>query len=465
MFGKKKEVDRTFIFESMPVNKAILALAIPTIMNQLVNIFYNLADTFFVGKLNNPYMVSALSLSASVMLLLTACASLLVVGGCAVISKSLGEGNVKKAEDVAVHLPLMALCIGAVISILSLIFIDKFAWYAGATEYSFEYTKEYLKWVIGFNAIPNLLGATLGAGLRGRGYSKYEMFGLSFGNILNIILDPIFIFVFKMGVKGAAVATFISSCCAAVLFMIIANRMQKKEHLYTPYKEFRFQMDIVKEVVAIGFPAWLHQFLTSIVNTRFLNLVKTYSDAAVAAVGIGRKLEHFFGQAVIGLYQGCIPLISYNYGSRNYNRLNEVRKKSLSMGLIFGAFAMLLLVPFAKQFTEIFIRDEQTVAFGIIFVRIYAAFPFLMAVNNNCRTVYQAIGKKKLSVAISIFRNVVLFFPLIYVMNHFFGVVGLVSTNLVSDVLIDIYALIAMKREMKRIKAEFEKPGISAENA
>lgn len=465
MFGKKKEVDRTYIFESMPVNKAILSLAIPTIMNQLVNIFYNLADTFFVGKLNNPYMVSALSLSASVMLILTACGSLLIVGGCAVISKSLGEGNVKKAEDVAVHLPLMALIIGAVISILSLSFIDKLAWYAGATEYSFEYTKEYLKWVIGFNAIPNLVGCTLGAGLRGRGYSKYEMIGLSTGNILNMILDPIFIFVFKQGVRGAAVATFISSCIAAVLFMIIANKMQKQAHLYTPYKEFKLQWSIIKEVFSIGFPAWLHQTLTSIVNTRFLNLVKTYSDAAVAAVGIGRKLEHVFGQAVIGLYQGCIPLVSYNYGNRNYKRMNEIRKQSLYIGMIFGFCAMVILMPFAKQFTQIFIKDEATVAFGIIFVRIYAAFPFLMAVNNNCRTVYQAIGKKKLSMSISIFRNVVLFLPLIYIMNHFFGVVGLVATNIVSDVLIDIYSQLAMSKEMKRIKKEFENTEISTENA
>ena len=465
MFGKKKEVDRTYIFESMPANTAILSLAIPTIMNQLVNIFYNLADTFFVGKLNNPYMVSALSLSGGVMLIMTACGSLLIVGGCAVISKSLGEGNVRKAEDVAVHLPLMALCIGAVISILSLIFIDQFAWYAGSTEFSFEYTKEYLTWVIGFNAIPNLVGCTLGAGLRGRGYSKYEMIGLSFGNILNIILDPIFIFVFDMGVKGAAVATFFSSCSAAILFLIIAFRMQKKAHLYTPIKKFKVQGPIIKEVISIGFPAWLHQTLSSLVNTRFFNLAKAYSDSAVAAVGIGRKLEHFFGQAVIGLYQGCIPLISYNYGNRNYERMNEIRKKSLKMGVIFGLCAMVIIVPFAKQFTQIFIKDEATVAFGIIFVRIYAAFPLLMSVNNNCRTIYQAIGKKKQSMSISICRNVVLFLPTIYIMNHFFGVVGLVSSNLVSDILIDIYALFVMNKEMKRIKMEFENTEISTKSA
>ena len=465
LFKKKQEVSRQEIFENMNASKAILSLAIPNILNQLVNIVYNLADTLYIGQLNNPSMVAALTLSTTVMIALTAFCNLLVVGGCAVISKALGAGDKKRAEDVASHCPILAVCIGIVLGGVVLLFLEPLSWFAGATESCIEYTKEYLFWVIGLNAIPNLLGTTLGAGLRGRGYSKYEMIGLSFGNVLNIILDPIFIFGMDMGVKGAAMATWISSMCSMILFMFICQRMQKKEHLYTPWKEFKFDWGIVKDVLSIGFPAWLHQIITSYVNMSFMKVVKEYSDAAIAAVGIARKLEHVAGQMVIGLYQGCIPLISYNYGNRNYNRMNEIRKKSMQIGIIFGCFAIAVLFPFARQFARLFIKEEVTVKFATLFVRVYSTLPLCMAINNNCRTTYQAIGNKKQSTAISIIRNLVLFLPLIYIFNHFFGINGVIFAQPTADALIDIYSIIAAEKVMKQIKAEFENTEISTKNA
>jgi len=451
---KKKEVARTEIFENMPPVKAILTLAIPTILNQLVNIIYNLADTFYIGKLNNPSMVAALSVSSVMMIMLTSCCSLMIVGGCAVIAKALGNKNMKRAEDVAIHCPLIAFVFGSFVSLVMIIFINPITWYAGATESCFEYTKTYLLWVVGYNAVPQIFGMTMGAVLRGRGYSKYEMLGLTCGNILNIILDPLFIFTFGIGFEGAAIATFISSCVSMTIFLVLANRMQKKEHIFTPYKEFKFQWDIVKDVVSTGFPAWFHQFFSSIVNTRFMNLLKVYSDAAIAAAGIGRKIEHVAGQIVIGLYQGSIPHISYNHGNRNFERMNTIRKTSLKIGITFGIIALLVIAPFSKQFTQAFIMDEATVAFGIIFVRIYSSFPLLMAINNNCRTVFQALGEKKKSTRISLIRNVVLFLPVMYLMNHFFGVVGLILSNEVTDAIIDIYSLISMRKTMNRLKTE-----------
>ncbi|MCQ2553636.1 MAG: polysaccharide biosynthesis C-terminal domain-containing protein, partial [Clostridia bacterium] len=218
MFGKKKEaVSRIFIFEEMTPVKAVLTLAIPTIINQLVNVIYNLADTFYVGRLNNPAMVAAISLAAPVMIMLTGMANLFVVGGCALIAKALGAKDIDKARQLATLCPLMAFCVACVISFFSLTFIDNLAYYAGALETNFVYTRDYLFWVFGMNAIPSMVGVTLGAGLRGRGYSKFEMVGITSGNILNIILDPIFIYYFGWGIAGAAWATILSSLISCIV--------------------------------------------------------------------------------------------------------------------------------------------------------------------------------------------------------------------------------------------------------
>ncbi len=451
----KKEVSRTEIFESMSVDKAIITLAVPTIMNQLVNVIYNLADTFFVGKLNNSSMVAALTLSATIMILLTAFSSLFVIGSCAVISTSLGSGNLKRAKDVYVTAPILAFIVGAIITLIMTIFLEPISWLAGSTESCIEYTKQYLFWVIGINAIPFTVGNTIGACLRGRGYSKYEMLGLSIGNILNIILHPIFIFVFDLGVKGAAIATMLSATVSLVIFVVITLKKQKESDLFTSLKEYKFSLMLAKEILSMGFPAWLHQIVAGITNTMFMNLTKTYSDAAIAAVGISRKLEHVSGQFMIGLYQGVIPLISYSYGQKNFERLNSVRKRSLFYGMMIGVASMLVLIPFSRQFTLLFIKDEATVIYGILFVRIYSALPFTMSPNNNCRTVFQAIGMKKQSTRISILRNVILFVPVMYLLNHFFGIYGLILSNLISDIIVDIYALISMNKAMNRLKNEF----------
>ena len=452
----RKEVSRTEIFETMPIYKAIIALAIPNIINQLANVVYNLADTFFVGKLNNSSMVAALSLTAMVILVLTAFSNLFSIGSCAVIARSLGEKNKKKAEDIATMAPIMAAAVGVIITILVILFRKQIALYSGANETSLEYTMQYQFWVVGMNAVPILCSTTLGAGLRGRGYAKYEMYGITLGNILNVILDPIFIFAFGMGVRGAAIATFISTFISLVFFIFISSRMQKREHLYTPLKEFKFDFSYAWQIMTTGFPAFLNSFLASIVHTRLMNAVKGYSDAAIAAMGIARKIEHTFGQAVIGLNHGIIPLISYNYGNKNLGRLKEVRNKSAALGLIWGLICAVIVFPLARQIITIFINDEATIAYGIGVVRMYAFLPLGMSYNNNVRTTLQALGKKKTASIYTIGRLAVLYLPMMYLLTHFFGFYGTAFTPISIDIVSDIVGFFLMRRIFRQIQDEFE---------
>ena len=449
----RKEVSRTEIFENMPVYRAILTLAIPNVINQLANVIYNLADTFFIGRLNNSSMVAALSLTAPVMLVLTAISNLFCVGSCAVIAAAMGSKDRKKAEDVAVLAPFMALAAGILTSVLIILFPETIALYSGATAANIEYVKQYQFWVLAMNAVPILCSTTIGAGLRGRGYSKYEMYGITLGNILNVILDPVFIFVFNMGVAGAGAATFVSTAVSLLFFLFIAAGMQKKEHLYTPLREFRFSGSYAMQILATGFPAFLHNLITSVTNTVQMNVIKSNPDAAVAALGIGRKIEHTFGQVIIGMTQGVIPLMSYNFAAKKYSRLKEITKKSLILCMGWGLIAVIVLFPFPAAVMKLFIKDEATVSYGIGLVRIYSFLPLCICPQCNIRTFLQSVGEKKLSSFFSILRQIVIYIPMLLLLDRFFGFYGAAFTNVGTDIIAGIIGIPLYIHVMKKARA------------
>lgn len=452
----KVDPDKRELFETMPVYRAILALAIPNVINQLANVIYNLADTFFIGKLNNSSMVAALTLTMSVMILITAVSNLFCIGSCAVIAAALGAKDEKKARDVATMTPIMALVFAVVFCVLVQCFREPIALYSGASETSLEYTMQYQFWVLGLYPIPFLVSTSIGAGFRGRGHAKYEMYGLTLGNVLNIILDPVFIFVFGMGVSGAALATFLSTVISCTFMIVIARRVHSKEAIYSPLKGFRFNWSYAKSIVTTGFPAFLHSVLASVVNTFNLNQIKKYSDAAVAAYGICRKIEHTFGQVVIGLCQGTIPLISYNYTNKNHQRLTEVRKKSIILIIIWAAISVAIILPFARQIMRLFIEDEATVNFGIPVVMMYAFLPLTMGYNNNSRTTLQSLGKKKISSLFSILRQILITVPLIIIADRYFGFYAICAVPLIADIITDVVASFILRRTLRDIKADFE---------
>ncbi|MBQ9891065.1 MAG: MATE family efflux transporter [Firmicutes bacterium] len=454
----KKEISRTFIFESMTPYKAILTLAIPNVVNQLANVIYNLADTFYIGRLNNSSMVAAITVTTFLVLILTALSNLLCIGSCAVIASSLGSKNRKKAEDIALMTPIMALVFGIFITAVMIIFRKPIALYSGASETSLAYTMQYQFWVMGMNAIPILVSTSLGAGMRGYGYSKYEMYGITMGNILNIILDPIFIFGFGMGINGAGFATFLSAFISMCYFIVQAQRMQKRNHLYTEYRNFSFNFSYAWQVITTGFPAFLHSLLASLVNTASMNIMKTYSDAAIASLGIVRKIEHFFGQMIIGLNQGVIPLISYNYANKNYDRLKKVRDKTVQLCMLWGLVALVILFPLAKQFMMLFINDPETIKFGTPLVQMYAFIVLTMAYNNNARCVLQALGKKRQSSVYSIVRQVILYLPLLIILNKLFGFYGAAFAPIAADLISDITGFFITRNVFRQIKAECEAP-------
>ena len=255
-----------------------------------------------------------------------------------------------------------------------------------------------------------------------------------------------------MGVVGAASATFISSSTSFIFFLIICRKMQKKEHLFTPIKEFRLSFGYMWQIISTGFPAFLHTMLTSLINTTQMNLIKGYTDAAVASLGIVRKIEHTFGQIIMGVSQGVIPLVSYNYAAKNYPRLSEIVKKTILLCCMWGVISFFIIFPFAEQFMRIFINDPATISYGIPLVKMYAVFPTVLNFNANYRSFMQCMSYKKESTLFVLMRQLVFFLPLLLILNHFFGFYGACSAIIVGDIATDIIGTFIIRRVMRHAK-------------
>jgi len=333
--------------------------------------------------------------------------------------------------------------------------MEPFARYLGASDTSLVYTEEYLRWAFSINAVPMIWSLCLGACLRGRGDSRHEMIGLTSGNILNIVLDPLFIYVFELGVKGAAIATCISTCVSLGYFLFYTIYVKRDERMFYPLKGYSFDFALMREICKIGLPASYNSLLVSVNTTLYHNVIKGYSDAAVAAAGITRKVEHAMGQVIVGLTQGTIPIIAYNYAGRNYARMKKVRKTSLMIGAAWGLIALSMFTTIPGFFIRIFTpENEAVVGYGSSMLRVVACMPLLMCYNNQTRHVLQALGHAKKSILLTSCRQLLFYGPLILLLSAKFGVLGAVFAMPASELAADIAAFFLYKQLLKTLEEE-----------
>jgi len=449
------KLSKTELFETAAPARAIMALALPTIVNQLITVVYNLSDMFFIGRLNNESMVAAVSLSASAMVLLNAAGNLFSVGCSSLTARSLGAKQYKRLPEIATLASIMAVLIGILYLVISTVFMEPFARYLGASDTSLGYTEEYLQWAFSINAVPMIWSLCLGACLRGRGDSRHEMIGLTSGNLLNILLDPLFIYVFDMGVKGAAVATCISTCVSLGYFLVYTMYVKRDEQVFLPLKGYRFDFELMREICKIGLPASYNSLLVSVNTTLYHNVIKAYSDAAVAAAGITRKVEHAMGQVIVGLTQGTIPIIAYNYASKDFDRMKKVRRTALIIGALWGVVALVMFITVPGTFIRAFTPgNDAVIGYGSKMLMVVAGMPLLMCYNNQTRHVLQALGHPKKSILLTTCRQLIFYGPLILLLSAKFGVLGAVLAMPVSELAADVIAYFLYKRMLRTLREE-----------
>ena len=443
------------LFETMPVPRALLQMAIPTIIGQLITMIYNLADTFFIGQTDNPYMVAAASVAFVLFFIQNALSNLFGVGGGSLISRLLGQKRPKEAKRVYAFSMYGTVAITILYSVICFIFMEPLLRLLGASDNTILYCCQYTLWVTVIGGLPTCLSMVMGHMLRSEGYAKQASFGFGLGGVINIILDPIFMFVIlEPGneVTGAAVATMLSNCISFLYFGVICYRLRHNTSFcISPKKAIPDRKSIIS-VFSVGLPSAIGSLLSCFANTVVNNLTSGYNDFALAAMGIVKKIDMLPMNVGMGLCQAMVPLVAYNYSTKNYERMNSFANVAKIAGMSFAGICIIVFETFAPQIIRLFIGNAKTVAYGTDFLRIAVLATPLMIFNFLMSYTFQAMGKGSKSLLLTSCRQGLVNIPMLFMMNAAFGLYGVIWTQLVSDGITIILSVVLYNRLMKDLK-------------
>lgn len=451
-----EDQQKAILFESTPIPKAFITLAIPSILASLVMVLYNLADTYFVGILNDPIQNSAVTLAAPVMLAFNAVNNLFGVGSSSMMSRALGRKDFDAVSRSSAFGFYCSLICGALFSVLVTLFQDPLLVLLGADIETTAATAAYMRWTVCLGAVPAILNVVIAYLIRAEGSALHASIGTMSGCILNIILDPIFILpqFLNMGAEGAGLATFLSNCFACLYFFVLLFVRRGKTYVCIRPKMFSLQKVIVLGVCAVGIPACIQNLLNVTGMTILNNFTSGFGPNAVAAMGIAQKINMVPTYVALGIGQAIMPLVGYNYASGNVPRMKEMLfftiKLSLSAMVIVAAGYHI----FAGSLIRLFMKDPQIIAYGSAFLRgMCICMPF-MCLDFLAVGVFQACGMGGRSLVFAILRKIVLEIPALFLLNHFFPLYGLAYAQTLSEIILAIAAAIALFQIFRRLETE-----------
>lgn len=421
----KVKTDKKDLFERVPILKAVLSLAIPTVLSQLITVIYNMADTFYIGQLNNPDQVAASTIAMPIFMMLTGIANLFGIGGASLISRSLGKNDKDRAQKSATFSIFTGLVIALVYGLVVLVVCPYVLPVLGTDNSTYDYTKTYLFWTVTIGAIPTVCSMLLAHLVRAEGYSKHASIGVALGGLLNIALDPLFIFVFNLEIEGAAIATLISNLISSIYFIVLLYLRRKSTCIIPSPKKFTIKEKIPSEIILVGLTSFCMAVMGTVSNMVLNGIMASYSNKVVAGMGIAKRIDLIAYAIAHGMTQGVLPLIAYNYASGNKKRLLDSIKVTTILTLAVSVFATLLLYFGATPVTKLFIGDAETVRYGKDFLKIIAFACPITAINCIAISVFQAIGKKTQPLILSMSRKGVTDIPFMFIFNTAIGVGGI----------------------------------------
>ena len=452
------------LFESMPVSKAIKAMAVPTIVSQLVNLIYSIVDTFFIGRTGNSYMMAAVTVTFTLFMMNISFANLFGIGGGSLIARLSGAQDLDNAKKVASASLYFAMASALLYSLLLLVFLTPILRFLGASDATLPYAKQYVMVVLVIGNFPTIVSLTAAHLLRNTGYSKQASIGLSGGGILNVILDPIFMFrLMSPGneVLGAALATAISNTVACIFLLAYLKKVSKTAPLSTSLKEaLGLRMADFKALMAVGIPSSCLTLLFDIANIVLNILMAGWGDLQLAAIGIVMKAERLPNAINIGICQGMLPIVAYNYASGNHDRMQSVIRTGRRYGLIVSAISMALFLVMASPIVRVFMSTSTgyskeaftTIAFGIVFLRIRCMASPFQFLNYHSSFCMQAMGNGAGTFIHAVVRELVFYIPFMYLLNRLFRISGLVSAIIAGEGCGALFALILLKAYIKAHK-------------
>lgn len=452
----------TNLFENMPIPRAVKRLMVPTVISSLVMVVYSLADTYFVGLLNNPVQNAAVTLAAPALLAFNAVNNLFGVGSSSMMSRALGRGDhdtVKKSSAFGFY---GALCFGILLSLLCGIFFGPLIRMLGAEENTLAATADYMRWAVVCGAVPSIVNVVMAYLMRAEGAALHASIGTMSGCLLNIVLDPIFILPWglNMGAAGAGLATFLSNCVACLYFFILLYIRRNSTCVCIRPRAFCLQKDIMLGVFGVGIPASIQNLLNVTGMTILNNFTSAFGADAVAAMGITQKIYMVPMYVCMGISQGIMPLVSYNYASGNRKRMRSsiVFSGSISVGFITAA-ALFFFVG-ADSVVRFFMDNVSIIGYGVRFLRGFClGLPFL-CMDFLAVGVFQALGYGRKALVFAIMRKIILEIPALFLLNFLFPLYGLAYAQFCAEFVLAVAAVV----ELYLIFRKLEKKSVYLED-
>lgn len=434
------------------MTRLLIQYSVPAIIGMMVNALYNVVNRMFIGNIpgEGPLAITGVGITMPISTIILACGMLVGIGTTANISIKLGQGQREVAEQIIGNNITLSILISLVITIIGLAFKQPILIAFGASEQTLPFANQYITLIL-MGTVFNVLGYSLNSNIRADGNPLMAAMTMIVGCAINIILDPIFIFGFGWGIKGAAVATVISQFVTALWGLLYF--LLKKSNLKFKIGDLKLDLKLVKMILAIGSAPFAMQLATSLVQVISNNALKTYGgDLAIGAMATISSISLMFLMPIFGINQGSQPIIGYNYGARQYSRVKQAFLYSLSFGTFILAIGFIIVQFFPTRIISLFNSDPELMAITVRGIRIYLFMLTFVSVSIIGSNFFQSIGKPRLAIILSLLRQLILLLPLIFILPRFIGLDGVWLAQPISDILAILITLICLVREFKNLK-------------
>lgn len=461
---KSSEVSKQDLFERIPIPKALATMAIPTIISQLINLIYNMVDAFFIGRTGNSYMMAATTLTLTLFLMTVAFGNLFGVGGGSLIARLMGKQRYEEAKSVSAFSIYGAIGIAVFYSLIIGLFLDPILRGLGASDATIGFARQYTILVIMIGSLPSILSATIAHLLRNVGYAKQASMGLSSGGILNMILDPLFMFVLLPDgyeVFGAALATLLSNVFSCIYLLFAFRKAAESASLSMRFKDAKeIGKENRKNLFSVGIPSAVLTGLFDVANICVNIIAAAHNDLVLAGMGIVMKVERVPNAINIGICQGMLPIVAYNYSAGNHERMKKAISTARRWGLLISAASIVLFEFFAEPVTKLFLSTSSgeaeaaimTVGYAAVFLRIRCLAAPVQLTNYHGSYCMQAMGNGKGTMLHAIVRELVFYIPFMFILDSIFGENGLAAALVLGETCGAIFVLMLLRRSLKNEK-------------
>ncbi|MBU8906651.1 MATE family efflux transporter [Desertibacillus haloalkaliphilus] len=428
-----------------PIPKLLKNLSIPAIVGMIVMALYNVVDTIFISYGVGIEAVAGVSVAFPLMMIITSLAGAVGIGGASLISRRLGADKTEEANEIFGNVLTIVFVVSVIAMIGGFMFLEPLLVLFGATPEILPYAYDYL--------LPIMLGAffflfafTTNNVIRSEGNARFAMMTMIIPSVLNIFLSPLFIFGFDMGVQGAAVATVISQ--ASISIVILQYFLKGRSSLQLGKIYLRPDVALIKEIVVVGFPSFVRQVGGSVMMVAInVMLIRFGGEFYVGVFGIIQRIAMFALMPMMGILQGMQPIVGYNYGAKNDDRLKETVWLGLKLTTVFSALVFVVMMLFPNAFMRVFTADAEVIAAGADAMRIMFALAIVIGVQVVSGGLYQALGLAKQALVLSMSRQILFLIPLVLILPHFFGVIGVWIAFPVADFLSFVLSVVFLYRD------------------